>query len=429
MKAGNSAEVHAPSYYAATANEAPNRPALFGSATADVCVIGGGFTGLSAALHLAERGLSVIVLESNRVGWGASGRNGGQLHSGQRRDQDWIEAAVGPDEAVFLWRLAEEAKALVKDRIRRHRIDCDLTEGLIHAVHKKRWLDDEYAYVDKLQRVYGYQAVEPLTASELADAIGTDVYYGGSRDREAGHLHPLNFALGLARAAEAAGVKIYEGTRATAFSDASPMQVETVDGDVAADAMVLAGNGYLAGIDAETEARVMPINNFMLATEPLGGRAGALMPDRDAASDSRFVVNYWRLSADGRMLFGGGENYSPKFPADIAAFVRKHMLKIYPQLADARIDYAWGGTLAVTTNRLPYLRRPTPGLYVAAGYSGHGVGIANLAGKVVAEAITGDHGKFDVFARLPNLPFPGGKLLRWPTLALAMTWFALRDRI
>lgn len=429
MKTGNSAEAHAPSYYAATANEMPNRPALFGSATADVCVVGGGFTGLSTALHLAERGLSVIVLESNRVGWGASGRNGGQLHSGQRRDQDWIENAVGPDEAKLLWQLAEEAKAVVKDLITRYRIDCDLTAGLIHAVHKKRWLDDEYAYIDKLRTVYGYDAVEPLSAAELSQAIGTDVYYGGSRDAEAGHLHPLNFALGLARAAESAGVKIYEGTRATALSDASPMRVETVDGDVAADAVVLAGNGYLSGIDEETEARVMPINNFILATEPLGGRADALMPNRDAASDSRFVVNYWRLSADGRMLFGGGENYSPHFPADIARFVRGHMLKIYPQLADARIDYAWGGTLAVTTNRLPYLRRPTPGLYVAAGYSGHGVGIANLAGRILAEAITGDQGKFDVFARLPNMPFPGGKMLRWPTLALAMTWFALRDRL
>lgn len=429
MKTGNSAEAHAPSYYAATANEMPNRPALFGSATADVCVVGGGFTGLSTALHLAERGLSVIVLESNRVGWGASGRNGGQLHSGQRRDQDWIENAVGPDEAKLLWQLAEEAKAVVKDLITRYRIDCDLTAGLIHAVHKKRWLDDEYAYIDKLRTVYGYDAVEPLSAAELSQAIGTDVYYGGSRDAEAGHLHPLNFALGLARAAESAGVKIYEGTRATALSDASPMRVETVDGDVAADAVVLAGNGYLSGIDEETEARVMPINNFILATEPLGGRADALMPNRDAASDSRFVVNYWRLSADGRMLFGGGENYSPHFPADIARFVRRHMLKIYPQLADARIDYAWGGTLAVTTNRLPYLRRPTPGLYVAAGYSGHGVGIANLAGRILAEAITGDQGKFDVFARLPNMPFPGGKMLRWPTLALAMTWFALRDRL
>lgn len=429
MMAIRQVEAHAPSYYAATAHPSPERPALAGSEEADVCVIGGGFTGLSAALHLAEKGMSVILVEANRVGWGASGRNGGQLHSGQRRDQDWIETTVGLDDAKRLWQLAEDAKDLVKGLVKRHEIDCDLTDGLVHAVHKRKWLDEEYAYAEKLRKIYGYEAVTPLSADALAQAIGTDVYYGGYRDAEAGHLHPLNFALGLARAAETAGARIHEATQVTAVESGAKMRVKTENGEIAANAVLLAGNGYLSGIDGETEKRVMPINNFVLASEPLGDRAAELIPDNDAVSDSRFVVYYWRLSADGRMLFGGGENYTPRFPADISSFVRNHMLKIYPQLADVRVDYAWGGTLAVTANRLPYIRRPRPGLYVAAGYSGHGVGIANLAGKTVADAIAGDAGAFDVFARLPSMPFPGGRYLRWPTLALAMTWFALRDRL
>jgi len=430
MTAHRQPEAHAPSYYAATIAAPRTWPALFGDATADVCVVGGGFTGVSTALHLAELGFSVILVEMNRIGWGATGRNGGQLHSGQRRDQTWLEQAVGHDDAKLLWQLAEEAKTLVKERIARHRIDCDLTEGLIEAIHKKRWLKDEYAYVDKLREEYGYEAITPLSAAELAEAIGSDRYHGGSRDAEAGHFHPLNFVLGMARAAEEAGVRIYEGTRVTNVHDGGPMRVDTDDGTVRADAVVLAGNGYLAGIEAETDARVMPINNFILTTEPLGTeRLDGLIPGREAVSDSKFVINYWRPTADGRMLFGGGENYTPRFPKDIAAFVRKYMLQVYPQLGDTRIDHAWGGTLAVTANRMPYLRRPTPGLYVAAGYSGHGLGTANLAGKVVATAIAGDHSRFDVFERIPSLRFPGGRLLRWPILALAMTWFALRDRL
>jgi len=421
---------HPSSYYFATANKIANRPSLFGQVDADICVIGGGYTGLTAALHLAERGYSVVLLEANKVGWGASGRNGGQLHSGQRRDQHHLEKAYGTDAARHLWQLAMEARELTKDLVRRHDIDCDLSDGLVHGIHKQRWIDDERAYVDHLQKTYAYDEITPLDRDEVASALGTGVYHSGWRDGGAGHLHPLNYALGLANAAEKAGATLYENTLAQRIDDGDPSTVVTEDGAVRARVVVLAGNGYLSGFDKEADARVMPINNFILATEPLGDDgAAALIPGNEAASDTRFVVNYWRLSADNRMLFGGGENYSTRFPDDMKAFVRKRMLRIYPQLADTRIDYAWGGTLAVTQTRLPFIRRLSPVLYCAAGFSGQGVGTAGFAGKVMAEAIAGDQERLDVFAGLKTPRFPGGALLRWPTLVLAMTWFSLRDRL
>jgi len=421
---------HPPSWYAASVPIPPLRPRLDGDASADVCVVGGGYTGLSAALHLAEAGRKVVLLEACRVGWGASGRNGGQLHSGQRRDQAWLEHAVGRDDARRLWDLGEAAKTLVLGLVERHGIDCDLRRGLIDTVHQPRLAAGERAYAEKLRRDYGYDLVEPLDARELAAAIGTTRYHGGFRDRGAAHLHPLAFALGLAAAAEAAGVRICEATRVVRlFAADGRRRVETATGTVTADSVILAGNGYLAGLAPEVEARVMPIRNYILATEPLGERAKALIPGWEAVSDSRFVVRYWRLSGDGRMLFGGGEIYSQNDPPDVKAFVRANMLEVYPQLADVRVDYAWGGTLAVTPHRIPLIRRVSPGIYAAAGYSGQGVSIAPLAGKVIAEAIAGDTGRLDVFSRLPVPSFPGGTLLRAPLLVLAMTWFALRDRI
>ena len=415
------------SYYTATVNDDRPRPALTESLTADVCIIGAGFTGMSAALHLAEKGFSVVVCEEKRIGWGASGRNGGQLHSGQRRDQHWLEAHVGKTEARVFWDMAEEAKAIVKERIERHSIDCDWADGLIHAVHKKAWLGDEHRDAEWLAREYGYDAITLMNRDELAHAIGTDVYFGGYRDAGAGHLHPLNFVLGMARAAEAAGVRIFEGTRVTDIGHGQPATVKTAKGEVRAAHVVLAANGYLEGLEPATEARVLPINNYILATEPLGERDP--IPGDEAVADSRFVVHYWRMSPDRRLIFGGGETYARNYPADVAGFVRRHMAKIYPQFANVRVDHAWGGTLAITASRMPYFRRPRSGLYVACGFSGHGVAIANLAGRLIGEAVAGDASRFDMFAQLPMMPFPGGKWLRTPIQALAMTWFALRDRL
>ncbi len=424
-----SSEAHTSSYYASTAKGLETFPALDGDANADVCIIGGGYTGLSAALHLAERGRSVILIEANRLGWGASGRNGGQLHSGQRRDQSTLESWFGKSDAHRLFDLGEEAKSLVKNLIKKHSILCDWQDGLIHATHKERYLAEVKQEIALLRDEYDVGDITELSRDEIAARLGTDVYFGGWREQSAGHLHPLNYALGLARAAKCAGAVLYEGTRALTIADGQKQKVVTATGTVTADTVILACNGYLHGLNAETEARVMPLHNFILATEPLGARAERLIPGREAAADSRFVVYYWRLSADNRLLFGGGESYGRRFPDDIKNFVRQHMLKIYPDLADVKIDYGWGGTLAVTLKRLPYMRRLRSGLYTSGGYSGQGVGTATFAGKLLAEAIAGEQERFDVFSRLPAPPFPGGPLLRYPSMVLAMTWYALRDRL
>jgi gamma-glutamylputrescine oxidase len=418
---------HAPSLYAATADATLAFSPLDGDTRADVAILGGGYTGLSAALHLAEAGANVVLLEAERVGWGASGRNGGQLHSGQRRDQDWLEEHLGLDDAMRLWRLAEEAKQLVAALRAKHAIQCEWRAGLIETVHRPRLVDDERAYVEKLRTRYGYDEVEWLDRTALAGTIGTDAYLGGRRDRTAGHLDPLKFAQGLARAAAKAGARIHEGTRVTQLNGRT---LETAAGRVTADTVIVAGNGYLDGIDGEIEARVMPIDNYILATEPIGaGRPGGLIAGGEAVSDTRFVVYYFRPSADGRLVFGGGETYSRRQPRDLFTFVRRHMLRIYPQLAGARVDYAWGGTLAVTLPRLPFIRKVRTGVYVAAGYSGQGVALAPFAGKILADAIRGNPAALDAFAALPVPPFPGGTLLRKPALVAGMLWYALRDRL
>ncbi len=406
---------------------------------AHVAVIGGGYTGLSAALHLAEAGIDVVLVEAERVGWGASGRNGGQLHSGQRRDQDWLEEHLGADQAKRLWSLGEEAKAVTLGLIEKHGIACDWRPGLIETVHRARLVASETEYVEKLRTRYGYDKATWLDRDALAATIGTDVYFGGRRDTGAGHLDPLKFAQGLARAAAKAGARIFEGTRATALGQKAASMIEiacepagfeiasTSAPSVKADIVILAGNGYLSGIDDAVEARVMPIDNYILATAPIGaGQPGGLIPGGEAVSDTRFVVYYFRPSAGGRLVFGGGETYGRASHGDTAAMVRQHLLRIYPQLAGTRVDHAWGGTLAVTLNRLPYIRRVRPGVYAAAGYSGQGVAIAPFAGKVLAEAIAGNPGKLDAFAALPVPAFPGGKLLRFPALVAAMTWYRLR---
>jgi gamma-glutamylputrescine oxidase len=421
---------HAPSWYADTADQTLAFPPLDGDTRADVVIVGGGYTGLSAALHLAEAGIDTVLIESEKVGWGASGRNGGQLHTGQRRDQDFLEKRLGKPAAHELWGLAEEAKALVHQLIDKHQIDAEWRAGLIETVHKPRLVDEERHYVEKLNRDYGYAPAEWIDREKLAPMIGTDSYFGGRLDRTAGHLHPLKFAQGLARAAAKAGARIHEGTAAKKLVDGETPVIETLRGRIKAETIILAGNGLLDGIDQEVETRAMPIKNFILTTEPIGaGGPGGLIPGGEAVSDSRFVVYYWRPTPDGRILFGGGETYSRSDPADIFAFVRRHLLKIYPQLERTRIDHAWGGTLAVTVNRLPFLRKVRSGVYAASGYSGQGVALAPFGGKILAEAILGNPGKLDAFASLPCPRFPGGKLLRWPALVAGMSWYALRDRI
>lgn len=416
------------SYYAASAAPIDRFPVLKGERRADVCIIGGGYTGLSAALHLAELGYDVVLLEAHRVGFGASGRNGGQVGSGQRQDQDWIEKVAGRDDARKFWDLGEEAKTLVRDLIQRHAMPVEFRPGVAHAC----WTDAEtrhaHAYVEKLHKDYGYDQIEPLDQNAIRNLIGSKAYKGGDIDRGAGHLHPLNLAIGLAQAAKAAGAKLYERSEVHHIRHGSKPVVSTHSGKVTCDHLVLACNGYLGGLEPRVAARVMPINNFIVATEPLGERARAVLSEPVAVADTKFVVNYWRLSDDGRLLFGGGESYGYRFP-DIRKTVLKPMLEVYPHLRDVQIDYAWGGTLAITMNRMPCFARPAANTFSASGYSGHGVAMATLAGKLLAQAINGQATGFDLLANLPQQRFPGGAAFRSPLLVLAMTWYAMRDRL
>ncbi|GAA0778064.1 FAD-binding oxidoreductase [Roseibium denhamense] len=423
---------HPPSYYAATANQLLEFAELDGARSADVCIVGGGYTGLSAALHLAEKGMDVILLEANRVGWGASGRNGGQVGTGQRVEQTELEERHGPSHAKLLWDLAEESKALVKDLITKHGIACDYTPGILHADHRKSFVEESRDYVEHLRLTYGYDQIRFVDGDEIGDLVGSPRYHGGSLDMGAGHLHPLNFALGLAKAADAAGAKIFETTKVLKIEGRGTdrVTVKTDKGNVTAKYLLLACNGYLGALEPTAAAHVMPINNFILATEPFSEtEAKALIRDNCAVADSKFVINYFRLSADRRLLFGGGENYGYKFPQDIRSFVRAPMLEIFPQLKDAALEFGWGGTLAITLHRMPYFARIEPNILTASGYSGHGVAMATLGGQLLADAVSGTAGRFDVFERLDIPAFPGGDKFRFPLLVLAMTWYSLRDRL
>jgi len=418
-----------PSYYHATCTELEPFPALAGDIKCDVCIIGAGYTGLSAALHLAQKNYDVVVLDAHRIGWGASGRNGGQLGYGQRVEQSKLEQLVGLDAAKELWQLGLEANQLVRDLIKQHAISCDLKSGVIHANHRARYTNHSQRQVAHLQSVYGYDKTRFIDRTEIREMLGTEAYFSGTLDTSAGHLHPLNFALGLARAAVKAGVRIFEKTEVSDISRSDPSVVSAKKGRVSAKFVVIACNGYLGTLDKKIAARVMPINNFIIATEPLAPDvARQLIRDDVAVADSKFVINYFRLSADRRLLFGGGENYGYHFPADIKAFVRKPMLEIYPQLENVKIDYGWGGTLAITMNRLPYLTRLAPNILSAGGYSGEGLGMGTFAGLVMAQAIDGTVARFDCFSALPARRFPGGAIARAPLLVLAMLYYSLRDR-
>lgn len=420
-----------PSYYAATAAAAPAACPLEGDVRAAACVIGGGYAGLSAALRLAERGVPVVLLESGPVGWGASGRNGGQVHVGMRRDQPWLERRVGPDDARALWRLALDARAHLDRLMADYGIACDYRPGHLHGDHRRRHVAATRRHVAHLRDHYGYTSLRVVDRDEIRAMVATHDYHGGSVDTRGGHLHPLNLAIGIARAAIAAGATIHPHSAATGLArSGTGWRVTTARGSVTADTVLLACGGYLEGMNRAVNARVMPINNYIATTEPLGAeRATALIRDGVAVSDSRWVLYYYRITPDHRLLFGGGESYSRRFPHDIAAFVRPHMARVFPQLRDIGIDHAWGGTLSVTPTRLPYVRGLAPGLYNASGFSGLGVVLAPYFGRILGDAIAGDGRALDRLSGLPAPAFPGGRWLRWPILAAAMTMFALRDRL
>tara|TARA_R110001599_G_scaffold353459_1_gene592405 strand:+ start:101760 stop:103043 length:1284 start_codon:yes stop_codon:yes gene_type:complete len=421
---------HVDSWYSASANLKLDLPPLTGAVSTDVCVIGAGYTGLSAAIHLRKLGYGVTVLEANRVGWGASGRNGGHVGTGQRVDQEHLEKWLGLDRATALWQLGLEAVDTVCELIDQHDIDCELKQANLHMASKAGDIASLPGEVEHLQKVYGYDQIRYVDSTELRDMTSARGFGGATLDSGCRHLHPLNYALGLARAALALGAQVHEGSRVLSYTEGEQVTVRTDQGEVRARFLVVACNGYLEKLEPRAAGRIMPINNYMLATEPLSDDlARRVSRDDTSMSDSRFVINYWKLSADNRLLFGGGESYSTRFPTDIKGFVRKYMLRIYPELADTRIDYGWGGTLAITLKRMPDFGRLSANTFYAHGYSGHGVPTATLAGKLLAEVISGTAERFDVMAGVPASQFPGGTLLRWPGLVAGMLFYSLRDRI
>lgn len=390
----------------------------------DVAILGAGFTGLTAALELARKGLSVAVVEAHRAGFGASGRNGGQVGSGYNMGQGALEKELGAGPARALWDLSMDAKAMVRMFCADHAPDARFRPGVAHGAWGRGEFAELNAEADHLARHYDFH-LEVHQEAEFRDLVRSPVYRGGTLDRDAGHVHPLRYCLALAREAEAAGATIFEGSPVTELSKGC---LTTALGSVQAAHVVLAGNGYMPALNGTYAARVCPINSFIAATEPLADPSLILTEDI-AVADDRFVVNYFRLSEDGRLLFGGRENYGLGFPKDITTRLRHRMLHLFPQLEAARIDYVWGGTLGITMRRVPLVRQLEPGIWAAGGFSGHGVALTAIAGRCLAEAISNDTTNFNHLSQLPCPPFPGGSRLRAPLLTLAMTWYALRDRL
>lgn len=416
------------SWYAATARPAPVFGALAGDATADLVIVGGGATGLSAALHAAEAGMSVVLLEGGRVGWGASGRNGGQIIPGLRKGAAELVAAFGVERARGLFDLALEARRLVLGLVERHGIACDLRlTGHLYGAVKARQVGDFEAELRALDGVMGYREARLLTAAEAGAAVATP-YHGALFDAGGGHFHTLDYTLGLAKAAQAAGVAIYEHSEALALDrTAHGVSIRVEGGTVRAKQAILAGDALLSGLSRRVNNRIMPVANYIVTTAPLPDPAAIIASDA-AVSDARFVVNYFRRTPDGRLMFGGGERYSRAAPADIKGFVRPFLERAFPQLAGVALDYGWGGLVSVTRSRLPDIGRDGPVLW-AHGYSGQGAILSTLGGALLAEAAAGNTTRFDKFAGIAPGAFPGGAALRGPLHVLGMLWYALRDRL
>jgi gamma-glutamylputrescine oxidase len=420
------------SYYKATANPTPKQRQLWNNHNADLVVIGAGYTGLATALRAAENGMKVIVLEQYFPGFGASGRNGGQLIPGLRWDARTLLAKLGDERGKAIFNLSLLAQKRVLGRINSHDISCDLKSG--HAT--MAWNEEHYRDLGEeaecLARDMGYSDIELVSPESGRAVVDSDLYHGGMIDRRGGHFHPLNYAIGLAQAATAAGVKIYSGKNVVGVVEHKEhVQACVEGGNVFAKSAMLAVDTRMSSLNRRLGGYAMPILNYNIATEPLGEeRARALIPCDVAVADTRFVLNYFRLSADHRLIFGGGEKYLPTAPKSIDDFVRKHMSQVFPQLANVKIDYRWGGPVGVSLNRLPHVGRSDGGrLWFAHGFSGHGALMTTLAGEAVADAIAGQSDTYQFFASLPSRPFPGGTLLRWPLHVAGMLYYALRDRL
>ncbi|SDI10300.1 Glycine/D-amino acid oxidase [Pseudomonas flavescens] len=422
---------HAPSYYAASANLQVDYPPLQGEQRADVCIVGGGFSGLNTAIELAQKGLSVVLLEAHRIGWGASGRNGGQLIRGVGHGVEQFESVIGTGGVRELKLMGLEAVEIVRRRVEQFAIACDLTWGYCDLANKPRDLAGFAEDAAELQSLGYRHELRLLQPEQMHEVVGSNRYVGGLIDMGSGHLHPLNLALGEAAAAHSLGVRLHEQSAVTRIDYGSEIRVRTAQGVVRAGQLVLGCNAYIRDLNPTLGGKVLPAGSYIIATEPLSEeQASALIPQNMALCDQRVAVDYYRLSADRRLLFGGACHYSGSDPSDIAAYMRPKMLAVFAQLQNVRIDYQWGGMIGIGANRLPQIGqlKDQPKVFYAQAYAGHGVNATHLAGKLLAEAIAGQAGGgFELFAKVPHMTFPGGRYLRSPLLALGMLWHRLKE--
>ncbi|WP_158783514.1 FAD-binding oxidoreductase [Pantoea sp. BAV 3049] len=421
---------HVKSYYAATANPHAPWPQLNDSIQCDVCIIGGGFTGLSSALYLTEAGYDVVVLEAAKVGFGASGRNGGQVVNSYSRDVDVIEQRYGKESASLLGSMMFEGAEVIRDRIKRYAIDCDYRPGGIFAALNKpqlQHLKDQH----KRWQQYGNNQLEILDQTGIKREIASDRYVGGLLDHSGGHIHPLNLALGEAEAVRRHGGRIYEQSEVTSVTYGHSHQVSTAKGNVSAKFVIFAGNAYLAPhLEPRLTRMSIPCGSQIITTEPLSAdKALTLLPNNRCVEDCNYLLDYFRLTADNRLLYGGGVIYGAREPEDIDRLIRPKLLKTFPLLAGIKFDYAWSGNFLLTLSRMPQIGRLENGVFYIQGDSGHGVTFTHLAGKLVTEALKGNPQRFDAFAKLPHLPFPGGRRFRVPLTAIGAAWYSLRDRL
>ena len=424
----NQAQSHTGSYYAATVNNVTDYAPLLGEQNADVCIVGAGFTGISTALHLAERGYNVHVVEANKVGWGASGRNGGQMIGGIAGEEK-IAKHHGRDVEELFSELRWAGHDIIRERVKKYDIRCDLKSGYLDVAIKERHLRDIEADYEQLEKANFPHEVRILSKEETCETIGTDVYIGALLNMRNGHLHPLNLCVGEARAAETLGVKIYENSKVLKIERGQRPRVVTQDGAVTADSVILAGNAYHF-LERKLRGIMFPVNSFIVATEPLADDVVATINPKDlAVCDPNFVLEYFRLSADKRLLFGGRFNYFGDDPTVIEKRHRKKLSRLYPQLANIKIDYAWGGTIGVPINRVPLMGRISPNIFYCQGYSGHGVNVTHLAGQILADTVAGSLERFDMFANVKPLIVPGAHLFTKPMVTLGMMYYQIKDRL
>ena len=419
---------HAPSYYAATANKQDARPALKTTITTEICIIGAGFTGISAALELAAQNIPTVVLESVKVGFGASGRNGGQIVNGYSRDLDVIANRYGPTAGAAIGAMALEGGAIIRERIAKYNIACDLAEGGLFCAFTPKQLEG-LRHHKKIWADYGHHAMDILTPAEMQKHVVTNRYAGALLDHLGGHIHPLNLVQGEAEAAESHGAVIYENTPAIAIDAGASPVVKTPNGEVRCKTILACGNAYLGNLLPEITSRVMPVTTQIIATEPLGAEAAKLLPSNVCAEDANYVLDYYRRTPDNRILYGGGIVYGGTDSDSITAKIRPNMLKTFPSLKSAKIDYAWSGNFALTLTRFPQMGRLGQNLLFSHGCSGHGVTTTHLLGRLLAEAVTGTPERFNVIANLPYYPFPGCLLFRVPATIAGSWYYRTRDAL